>query len=99
VTAPGRIHAGADLAESASIEADFVIVGSGAGGSAAAAVLAGAGAKVVVLEEGGHYTRRDFNMQEGWAYPALYQEHGNRATEDLSIMVLQGRSVGGGTTG
>ena len=37
-------------------------------------------------------------MQEGWAYPALYQEHGNRATEDLSIMVLQGRSVGGGTT-
>ena len=44
------------------------------------------GAKVAVLEEGGHYTRRDFNMQEGWAYPALYQEHGNRATEDLSII-------------
>jgi choline dehydrogenase-like flavoprotein len=37
-------------------------------------------------------------MQESWAYPALYQEHGNRATEDLSVMILQGRSVGGGTT-
>ena len=47
---------------------------------------------------GGHYTRRDFNMQEAWAYPALYQEHGNRATDDLAIMILQGRSVGGGTT-
>ena len=37
-------------------------------------------------------------MQESWAYPALYQEHGNRATDDLSILILQGRSVGGGTT-
>ena len=37
-------------------------------------------------------------MQESWAYPTLYQEHGNRATEDLAITVLQGRSVGGGTT-
>ena len=79
-------------------ECDFVVVGSGAGGSVAAAVLAESGARVIIVEEGGHYTRKDFKMQESWAYPALYQEHGNRATEDLSIMVLQGRSVGGGTT-
>ena len=79
-------------------EVDFAIVGSGAGGSVAAAVLAAAGAKVAVVEEGGHYTRDDFNMQESWAYPALYQEHGNRATDDLAIMILQGRNVGGGTT-
>src|SRR6185503_20016695 len=63
-----------------------------------AAVLAESGAKVAILEEGGHFTRKDFNMQESWAFPALYQEHGNRATEDLSIIILQGRSVGGGTT-
>jgi choline dehydrogenase-like flavoprotein len=79
-------------------EVDYAIVGSGAGGGAAAAVLAAAGAKVAVVEEGGHYTRKDFNMQEAWAYPALYQEHGNRATDDLAIMILQGRNVGGGTT-
>lgn len=79
-------------------ECDFCVVGSGAGGSMAAAVLAQAGARVVVVEEGGHYTRKDFNMQEAWAYPALYQEKGNRATEDLAITVLQGRAVGGGTT-
>ncbi|HXU82300.1 MAG TPA: GMC family oxidoreductase [Polyangia bacterium] len=77
---------------------DFCVVGSGAGGSMAAAVLAQAGARVLLLEEGGHHTRREFNMEESWAYPTLYQEHGNRATEDLSIMILQGRAVGGGTT-
>jgi choline dehydrogenase-like flavoprotein len=95
---PGRIIAGATLPELTAVEVDFVVVGSGAGGGVAAAVLAAAGAKVAVVEEGGHYTRRDFNLQEAWAYPALYQEHGNRATEDLAIMILQGRSVGGGTT-
>jgi choline dehydrogenase-like flavoprotein len=94
----GRIVTGAELPELSSVEVDFVVVGSGAGGSTAAAVLAASGAHVVVLEEGGHYTRRDFNLQESWAYPALYQEHGNRATDDLSILILQGRSVGGGTT-
>ncbi|HVR63408.1 MAG TPA: GMC family oxidoreductase N-terminal domain-containing protein, partial [Polyangia bacterium] len=97
-SAPGGIIAGAALGDSLAVEADFCVVGSGAGGSMAAAVLAQAGAEVVVLEEGGHYTRKDFNLQESWAYPALYQEHGNRATEDLSIIILQGRAVGGGTT-
>jgi choline dehydrogenase-like flavoprotein len=77
---------------------DFCVVGSGAGGSVAAATLAAAGASVVILEEGSQYGRRDFNMQEAWAYPALYQDHGNRATEDLAITILQGRTVGGGTT-
>jgi len=95
---PGKITSGAELPPLSAVEVDFCVVGSGAGGSIAAAVLAEAGAKVAIVEEGGHYTKRDFNMQEAWAYPALYQEHGNRATDDLSIIVLQGRAVGGGTT-
>jgi choline dehydrogenase-like flavoprotein len=94
----GRIINGSEIPDLSSVEVDFVVVGSGAGGATAAAVLTAAGAQVALLEEGGHYTRRDFNMQESWAYPALYQEHGNRATDDLSILILQGRSVGGGTT-
>jgi choline dehydrogenase-like flavoprotein len=98
MSGPGRIVDGADLPELSSIEVDYVVVGSGAGGSVAAAVLAESGAKVAVLEEGGHYTKRDFNMQESWAYPALYQDHGNRTTDDLAILILQGRSIGGGTT-
>jgi choline dehydrogenase-like flavoprotein len=98
MSAPGRIVTGAALPELSAVEVDFVVVGSGPGGSVTAAVLAQAGTRVAVVEEGGHYTRRDFNMQESWAYPALYQEHGNRATDDLSIMILQGRTLGGGTT-
>ncbi|HVR03021.1 MAG TPA: GMC family oxidoreductase [Polyangia bacterium] len=94
----GRITAGAALPPLHAVEVDFVVVGSGAGGSIAAATLAQAGAHVAIIEEGAHHTSRDFNMQEAWAYPALYQEHGNRATDDLAIMILQGRTVGGGTT-
>jgi len=94
----GRIHAGASLPPMSAVEVDFCVVGSGAGGSIAAATLAQAGARVAIVEEGAHLTKRDFNMQEAWAYPALYQEHGNRSTDDLAIMILQGRAVGGGTT-
>jgi choline dehydrogenase-like flavoprotein len=89
---------GGDLTANLQIDADVAIVGSGPGGSIAAYRLAAAGARVVVLEEGGYHTRPDFRMQEEWSYPNLYQDHGNRATDDLSITVLQGRSVGGGTT-
>jgi len=97
LTAPGRIRDAREESNLA-VECDYVVVGSGAGGSIAAAVLADAGAHVMMVEEGGHHTRREFNMQEAWAYDTLYQDHGNRATEDLSITILQGRTVGGGTT-
>ena len=94
---PGRIRDARQEPDLA-VECDYAIVGSGAGGSIAAAVLAESGARVMMIEEGGNFTRRDFNMQEAWAYDNLYQDHGNRATEDLSIVILQGRAVGGGTT-
>jgi choline dehydrogenase-like flavoprotein len=94
----GRVVGGASLPPLSAVEVDFCVVGSGAGGSIAAAMLAEAGAQVAVVEEGAHHTKRDFNMQESTAYPALYQERANRATDDLAITILQGRSVGGGTT-
>jgi len=75
---------------------DFCVVGSGAGGSIAAATLAQAGARVAIVEEGAHHTKRDFNMQEAGPTPPL-SEHGNRTTEDLAIMIPAGRAVGGGT--
>ena len=79
------------------LKPDVCIVGSGPGGAMVASRLAAAGAKVVVLEEGGYHQKDDFDMQESTAYPMLYQDRGNRATADLSISVLQGRAVGGGT--
>ncbi|MEA2699048.1 MAG: hypothetical protein QOI66_3319, partial [Myxococcales bacterium] len=65
----GGVISGAALGDNMAVEADYCVVGSGAGGSMAAAVLAQAGAQVVLVEEGGHYTRKDFNLQESWAYP------------------------------
>ncbi len=92
-----NITRGVEITTDLDLSCDVCIVGSGPGGSIAAAKLAAAGAKVVVLEEGGYFVRKDFDLQEARAIPSLYQEYGNRATEDLSITILQGRGIGGGT--
>ena len=94
----GQIRQGHELRGTAAVDTDVVVVGSGAGGSITAAILAAAGAKVVIVEEGGYFAARDFDLREEVAYPNLYQESGGRATDDLSISILQGRCVGGGTT-
>ncbi len=80
------------------IEADVVIVGSGAGGGVTAEILAQAGLNVVIVEEGPLASSSDFHMREREAYPQLYQESAGRQTLDKSITILQGRCVGGGTT-
>src|SRR6267143_601951 len=89
------IHAASD--RDVVVRPDVCIVGSGPGGAMVASRLARAGASVVVLEEGGYHTKDEFDMQEATAFPRLYQDRGNRATADLSVQVLQGRAVGGGT--
>ncbi len=91
------IITGDQVASDLTLRPDVCIVGSGPGGAMVASRLARAGLSVVVLEEGGHFSKDDFDMQESTAYPRLYQDRGNRATADLSISVLQGRAVGGGT--
>jgi len=96
----GFIRVGRELIEDgvSDLTCDVCIVGSGAGGAVTAARLARAGLDVVVLEAGGYFTERDFELQEASAYPKLYQDGGGRGTADLAITVLQGRSVGGSTT-
>lgn len=88
---------GATLGGELRLTPEVCIVGSGAGGAVAASVLANAGHDVLVVEEGGHHTKADFQMREDTAFPMLYQEDGGRATEDQAIAILQGRAVGGTT--
>ena len=79
------------------VQADVVVVGSGAGGAVSAKELAEAGIDVALLEEGGYLRYPDFNQREADMYRRLYRDHGAQATRDLSINILQGRSVGGST--
>jgi choline dehydrogenase-like flavoprotein len=79
------------------LRADVCVIGSGAGGAVAAAELARGGLDVVVLEQGPHWTSRDFTQREDEMLPRLFEEAGLRQTEDGSITILQGRNVGGST--
>lgn len=94
----GSLLTGADLGADVSADCDVCIVGSGAGGAVLAAGLAEAGLRVMMFEEGGAYTKRDFDLQERNAYRRMYQEQAGRGTADAAISILQGRSVGGSTT-
>ena len=77
------------------LDADVVIVGSGAGGGVTAEILALSGLSVIVVEEGALKSSSDFRMREADAYPTLYQESAARKTRDKGINILQGRTVGG----
>ena len=87
----------ARLEQDLTLEADVVIVGSGAAGGIAAETLAQAGLSVVVLESGGYYTASEFSQNEFFAMPMLYQDGGQQRSKDGQIRILQGRAVGGST--
>ena len=87
-----------DVKESRIEECDVCVIGSGAGGGTIAANLTAAGKRVVMLEAGPYYTRKEFALHEAAAFQNLYQERGTRATDDQAITIMQGRNVGGGTT-
>jgi choline dehydrogenase-like flavoprotein len=83
--------------DTATLEADVCVVGSGAGGAVIAAELQRAGASVVVLEMGGYRNESDFKQLELPGMLELYLGGGLAASEDGSIAVLAGSTLGGGT--
>jgi len=92
-----KTYDGSQLEQDLSLEADVVIVGSGAGGGTTAEILSAAGYKVLLVEEGPLKTSSDFKMLEDQAYTSLYQEGIGRMSKDGAITILQGRAVGGTT--
>ncbi|HTU83709.1 MAG TPA: GMC family oxidoreductase [Candidatus Acidoferrales bacterium] len=93
-----KVYDASALDRDLELEADVVIVGTGAGGGTAAEILSNAGLRVVMIEEGPLKSSRDFHMLEREAYPELYQDSAARQTKDKAITILQGRNVGGSTT-
>ncbi|MFP5342960.1 MAG: GMC family oxidoreductase N-terminal domain-containing protein [Candidatus Limnocylindria bacterium] len=79
------------------LEADVVVVGSGAGGGVMASALAEAGRSVVVLEAGPFVDEASMPTDELDAFARLYLNHGLLATWDGAVTMLAGSGVGGGT--
>lgn len=79
------------------LEADVVVIGSGAGGGLVAGELAMAGKSVIVLEKGGYNNESNFTYQEAQATPELYLKRGTLTSKDLGVVVLAGSTLGGGT--
>jgi choline dehydrogenase-like flavoprotein len=79
------------------LDADVVVVGSGAGGGVVAAALAKAGRSVVVLEAGAYSDERTMPRAELDAFDRHYLDHGLTTSWDGSITMLAGTGVGGGT--
>lgn len=92
-----KLRSAAEFANDTVLEADVLIIGSGAGGGTSAEILAKAGLKVLILEEGPLKSSDDFFMDEQQAYHDLYQESAGRMSKDGSMSILQGRCVGGTT--
>ncbi len=93
---PGVIE-GQTLKGDLEVSVDVCIIGSGPGGASAALAFAAAGKRVLVVEEGGYFTKTRFRMREDEAYTNLYQDGGQRTTKDLAISIYQGKAVGGGS--
>ncbi len=81
-----------------SLECDACVIGSGAGGGVIAAKLAEAGMKVIVLEAASDWQSTEFDQREEFGTRELYLDRGTTATRDLSLSLLAGTSLGGGTT-
>ncbi|KAA8916751.1 hypothetical protein TRICI_001107 [Trichomonascus ciferrii] len=85
-------------ATAAEIETDVVIIGSGSGAGVVANRLCRDGHNVLVLEKGSYYHQSELNFNEDDAYANLYENSGVLQTEDNSMMVLAGATLGGGST-
>jgi choline dehydrogenase-like flavoprotein len=80
------------------LEADFCVVGAGAGGAVVAAELAEGGARVVVLEQGTEHDADDFTARPPEMLARLYRDGCQTATLGAPPILLPlGRGVGGTT--
>jgi choline dehydrogenase-like flavoprotein len=96
-------HDGAAHRGPLTLEADVVIVGSGAGGAVVAAILAEAGQRVLVLEEGRHVPQSEYSkLSPSQQMRAMWRDAGLTFAVGVGdspmINVMMGKCVGGSST-
>ncbi|MEM9728883.1 MAG: GMC family oxidoreductase [Myxococcota bacterium] len=79
------------------LDADVVIIGSGASGAVTAYELSQRGAKVVVLEAGPYVPSSRFTERLAGAFDQLYEDGGKQTNKSGDMVVLQGSCLGGST--
>ncbi|MBI2058605.1 MAG: GMC family oxidoreductase [Nitrospirae bacterium] len=93
------IVTGRDITRDLRLETEICVIGSGAGGAVIGKELREAGRDVIVLEEGGHFTREQFNREPFDMTRLMYRDGGGMATIGIPPVLLPlGRTVGGTTT-
>lgn len=80
------------------LEADVVVVGSGAGGGVVAQELARAGRSVVVVEAGPLVREAEMPLSEIDGLDRMYLDHGLLTSDDAGVVLFSGSVLGGGTT-
>ena len=88
---------GRDVRQDLRETADVCVIGSGAGGAVAAKEFAQAGLSVVVLEAGEYHDSTTFTRHTPEMLLRLFWDGGMRTTHDGSVLISQGRGVGGST--
>jgi choline dehydrogenase-like flavoprotein len=94
-----RVHKAAELGGDLAVEADVVVVGTGAGGAVVARELAEAGVAVILVEDGEYFDRTQFNGRAFEMQQMMYKRGGATFSVGNTVIPIPvGRSVGGSTT-
>lgn len=88
-----------ERAVSGRIDTDVVVVGTGAGGAVSGTEFARAGRRVVFLETGGAFGKKDLSKRSlAWSLTKLWSSKGTQTSSSLPVtLVPSGRVVGGST--
>lgn len=93
-----NVEPGRDARFDATLVADALVVGSGAGGAVAACILAEAGLDVLIIEEGGLHKTESFSTDVLEMMRALYRDLGaSMILGRPGIIFVEGRCAGGST--